>query len=62
MSTVEEIEAAVPKLAPKEPEELCESQLGGPKIKAELDEAHKDIAAVRHRLCQVSEKCFRWVE
>jgi DNA replication protein DnaD len=62
MSTLQEIEAAVPKLSPREIAELrawldefCEDQLEvSDAVKAELDEAHRDIEAGRFRTRQPS--------
>ncbi len=62
MSTLQEIEAAVPKLSPKEVAELRawldefhEEQLElTEEVKAELDEAHRDIAAGRCRTRQAA--------
>jgi hypothetical protein len=60
MSTVQEIQAAIPKLSPKELEELkewledyFEDQLEfTDEVKAKLDEAHAQIAAGRYRTRQ----------
>jgi hypothetical protein len=60
MSTLQEIEAAVPKLSARELVELrawlddfCEDQLElTDAVKTELDEAHKDIAEGRYRTRQ----------
>lgn len=57
MSTLQEIEAAVPRLSPREVAELrawlddfCEDQLElTDAVKAELEEARRDIEAGRHR-------------
>lgn len=62
MSTLLEIEAAIPRLAPKEVvelrawlEEFCEDQLDlTDEVKAELDEAQQDIAAGRFRTRQAA--------
>lgn len=62
MSTLQEIEAAVPKLSSKEVAELrawldefCEDHLElTDAVKAELDEAHQDIAAGRYRTRQTT--------
>ena len=60
MSTLKEIEAAVPKLTPREIAELrawldenFEDSLElTDEVKAKLDEAHRDIEAGRHRTRQ----------
>jgi hypothetical protein len=62
MSTLQEIEAAVPKLSPKELAELrawldefCEDHLElTEEVKRELDEAHQDIAAGRYSTRQAA--------
>ena len=62
MSTLLEIEAAIPRLAPEEVvelrawlEEFCEEQLDlTEELKAELDEAQQDIAAGRFRTRQAA--------
>lgn len=62
MSTLQEIEAAVPKLPPQEVaelrawlEEFCEDNLElTDAVKAELDEARRDIAAGRGRTRQTT--------
>jgi|GWRWMinimDraft_6_1066014.scaffolds.fasta_scaffold30660_2 hypothetical protein len=62
MSTLQEIESAVPKLTPKEVAELrawledfCEDQLElTDAVKAELDEARRDIEAGRYRTRQTA--------
>ena len=62
MSTLQEIESAVPKLSPKEVAELrawlegfCEDQLElTDAVKADLDAARSDIVAGRHRTRQTA--------
>ena len=62
MSTLQEIEAAVPKLSARELselrawlEEFCEDNLElTDAVKAELDEAHRDITAGRGRSRQTT--------
>ena len=62
MSTLQEIESAVPKLTPKEIVELrawleafCEDQLElTDAVKTELEEARRDIGAGRYRTRQTA--------